>query len=237
MKQLTNEFSLSYKPVTVVENSENTKTGLVHATYASQSTCPIECSFYKNGCYAESGYAGITTNKLNNDEEQDELTIAYIEADGISKLSGKHKLRVHVVGDCKTNESAQIVGQSMKEFQNFSGKEAWTYTHAWRNVFHSSWKGANVSASCETGQEVKEAQSLGYGTVITVPEHLSNKKYTYQGVDIIPCPQQFGKTDCSNCNLCMMPQTLRAKGLSIGFAVHGNKKNIIKEWLERKVND
>ena len=139
-----------YKSVTVVENSDNIKTGRVHATYASQATCPIECSFYKNGCYAEAGFTGMITNKLNEDEEEDELAIAYMEADGIDKLSGKYKLRVHVVGDCKTNESAQVIGKSMVLFEERTSKDSWTYTHAWRNVSHESWNDSNVSASCET---------------------------------------------------------------------------------------
>lgn len=145
-------------------------------------------------------------------------------------------MRVHVVGDCKTDATAKIVGTAMVDFENRSGKDAWTYTHAWKDVAIKSWNGAKVLASCETGKEVSLARSLGYATVLVVPEHLSNKMYSYDGESVIPCPEQLGKTDCAHCNLCMIPDKLMERKLSIGFAAHGIQKNKVKDILVTKLN-
>lgn len=87
--------------VYIVEKSKNKKLGDCSATGVSQTSCPSSCSFYHNGCYAETGPQGIQTNRLNK-SNQTELELALEEAEGIGKLSDRRPLRVHVVGDSKT---------------------------------------------------------------------------------------------------------------------------------------
>ena len=100
-----------------VEYSANKKLGGMSATHASKATCPITCSLLKadNGiaCYADTGRQRITTTRISNDPIRDDVEIATLEADRIDELTGRHDLRVHVVGDCKTPESAGIVGSAM----------------------------------------------------------------------------------------------------------------------------
>src|SRR5262245_8197094 len=96
------------KIATATEISDNAKTGRVSATYAAQASCPTTCPFLRNGCYAELGasFAGFTTNRLNKAAAADgarALEVAKAEAAAIATLSGKRPLRLHVVGDCRTD--------------------------------------------------------------------------------------------------------------------------------------
>lgn len=174
--------------------------------------------------------------------------LAKAEAAAIAKLTGKRKLRVHVVGDCASNETAAIVGRSMVLYERKRGKVAWTYTHAWREILRAAWQGARVLASCEKPSEVREAWARGYAAALVVPPHPTNKVYEYHGLKIVPCPAQFrynaeGKlvtnwrdgdrrVTCEHCTLCQRPDELLARGLTIGFQPDGNTTAKILPMLE-----
>lgn len=188
-----------------VEKSKNAKTGEVSATYASQSSCPRSCPLMGAGCYAESGPCNMTTQRLNRSPVQSPIEVALEEAAAIRTLSGKRPLRVHVVGDCRTNEAAIHVSRAMADYPNAS----WTYTHAWRDVDVESWNGQHVTASCETFEAVEEAYAKGYkSTAIVLAEPDSRA---------IMCPQQTKGVQCVDCKLCWTEHAKRP----IGFIVHG----------------
>lgn len=221
--------------VSVVERSGDKKLTAnenVSATWVSQATCHNDCPLKKNGCYAESFNAGIQTARLNREAKSLKqrlrdlrLKLARQEAKGISKLTGKRKLRVHVVGDCATAETAGIVGKAMVDYQKRSGKAAWTYTHSWRRFGPKAWRGANVLASCERPEQVRQAQAKGYACALIVPDHPTNKVYQYGGLNILPCPAQFWTgpkpgdrtLTCETCNICQRPDMLRERNLVVGF--------------------
>lgn len=205
-----------------VEKSQNRKIGDVSATYASQTSCPTTCSFLGSGCYAEGGHTGRITRRLNS-EESTRAQVARAEALLIDGLTGDRDLRVHVVGDCSTDTTAKLVSAAMARHRAKQGRRAWTYTHAWPSVDPKSWGDESVLASCETPEDVHTAQSLGWATALVVPEFRDTKAYDHDGVKLLPCPQQT-KPDvtCVSCGLCMNASRLRDKGLTIGFAVHGN---------------
>ncbi len=244
--------TLPHRLTIAVERSGDTKLSSrrgVSATWASQASCP-PCPLRKNGCYAETGNSGIHTHRLNKVAEGEALAlgvplddptlqrdIALQEAEGIGGLTGTRKLRVHVVGDCATNQAAQIVGKAMVKHQAKHGMAAWTYTHAWREVPHKAWQGASVLASCESPSDVKVARGLGYGTALIVPPHPSNKVYDYLGERVIPCPAQFTyggvrKVTCEDCTLCQRPTWLRDNKVSIGFQPDGNTSKRVLPLLK-----
>jgi hypothetical protein len=220
--------------VTVVERSGNTKTGTVHATHVSQSSCPGACPLRNNGCYAENFPQYLTTVKLNEAPEQDHVALALAEAEGVAKLSGKYKLRGHVVGDCSTPEAARIVGQSYVDFEERTGSKAWTYTHAWRDVDVEDWKGANVLASCETAEEVEEAKARGYATSMIVNRFERETLYSKDGVNVLPCPEQLGRLNCASCGICQSTEQLRNHNLTVGFQAHGTQMKTVVEMLDIK---
>lgn len=220
---------------TAVEVSQNAKTGMVSATYASQKSCDSDCPFMGKGCYAEHGFANCTTQRLNKDAENDPVAIAQEEAALIDGLTGSLDLRVHVVGDCKTDEAATIVASAMQRHRRKKGRKAWTYTHAWRKVRKESWLGESVLASCETPNEVLEAKKLGYAAAIVVESFDREKVYEADGIKILPCPNQTERAlQCSDCGICMNAAALERTGLTVGFVAHGASKKKILATIENK---
>lgn len=170
----------------VVERSQNEKLGEVAATYAAQGSCPADCHFLDGGgCYAETGQVGkFVTAPLNASAgEATAIAIARQEAeklDALRVVPGR-PLRLHVVGDCPSDEAARIVSSSAERYMQRGGGPAFGYTHAWRDVDRASWGGVSILASCETGHDVRLARSRGYAPSIVVEEFLSHRLYTYEG--------------------------------------------------------
>jgi hypothetical protein len=163
--------------------------------------------------------------------------IAKQEAAGIRKLTGKRKLRVHVVGDAATADMARIVSAAMLCHEKKHGKASWTYTHAWRTVPVTAWQGAKVLASCDNVTQVAAARAKGYATAVIVPPHPTNKIYTIGYEKILPCPAQFVTHErgrivtCESCTICQRPDFLRQKLLSVGFQPDGSTQKKILPLL------
>lgn len=227
-------------------SSGNRKIGDAATTYAAQASCPSSCAFFNGGgCYAENGTLfAIVTKPLNQAAEYshaDSLDVARAEADAIDGLSSEairnRPLRLHTVGDCRTDEAARIVSAAAERYMERGGGPVWTYTHAWQLVDRASWGAVSVLASCETAEQVELARARGYATAIVVEEFESPRLYTIgagvttgvSGRDerraarpVLPCPAQTrDDVTCSICRLCMNDAGIRARGYSIGFAVHG----------------
>lgn len=218
-----------------VEVSQNGKTGPLSVTYASQDSCDSECAFYKDGCYAESGMVGIHTARVNKaSKDQTAKEIAIVEAKAIDNLTGRMDLRVHVVGDCKTAESADIVSQAMKRHRKKKGKSAYTYTHAWKKVGVSSWNGESVLASCETVEGAALAMSFGYAAAIVLESFDGHtKKFVKDGVKILPCLNQTKDIQCVDCRICFETEPLLRTKTVIGFLAHGTSKNKVVAKLQK----
>ena len=212
--------------VSAVEVSQNSKTGKVSATYVAQQSCPSKCPFKGSGCYAESNMVGMQTRRLNR-ARQSAAKIARAEAKGIRELTGRFPLRLHVVGDCKTEDAAKVVSAAADEHRAKFGNPVWTYTHAWREVARASWGQVSVLASCETVQQTREAMQKGYAAAVVVAEHKQTVAWKDQDVTVIPCPEQTGKSpSCESCKLCWNAGRLRAGKMVIAFAAHGGTNKV-----------
>ena len=166
------------------------------------------------------------------DRKRLQLELAEAEADLIGDLTGRRKLRVHVVGDCASPESAEIVGAAMVRYEKKRGSKSWTYTHAWRDIPATSWKGARVIASCHKRSEVQEAIDRGYPVALTIEPVSSNKAFDVSHDEagnpvntfkVIPCPAQMRRPDgrrysvCETCSICQNTDRLRRDRLVVGF--------------------
>tara|TARA_Y100000296_G_C5097778_1_gene218290 strand:+ start:46 stop:729 length:684 start_codon:yes stop_codon:yes gene_type:complete len=202
-----------------VEISHNKKTGPVSATYAGQESCPPTCPFLGAGCYGESGRVGIHTAKLNK-STADSVAIAEAEAEAIDGLSGLLDLRVHVVGGCRSDAEAEIVGASAGRFMaRRRDTDAWTYAHAWKAIKRASWGVMSVLASCHTKDEVKEAMSRGYAASITTAK-MPEKAIVEDGITYVPCVEQTKGITCVECRLCFDDVGLLEKKIVIVFELH-----------------
>jgi hypothetical protein len=225
-----------------VAKSGNEKIGESSTTYVEQRSCPDSCVFFDGGgCYAEDGPVGkFVTQPLNRAAalfaNATPEEIAEAEADAIDRMEvmPDRPLRLHTVGDCKTDEAARIVAAAAVRYVERGGGSVWTYTHAWREVDRESWGSVHVLASCETPEDVRDAHARGYASSIVVEEFSSDRRYSWLmkrtavgvglpvHVDMVPCPAQTREgVSCSSCRLCMDSGRLLAEGITIGFAIHG----------------
>lgn len=233
----------SLKPSTAVELSSNRKTGPISATYAAIDTCPKSCPFLNAGCYAQSGHCAFTLGRLNKDARIggfSALEIAKHEADQIDRLSGYYPLRLHVVGDCATDESAKVIAAAFRRYHRRHQRVAWTYTHAWRDVSRKSWGTISVLASCETLNEAREAMKRGYAAAVVFPSResmlASLKDWRKEKLAIQPCLEQHNGTKCSECRMCWYDKALLRQGTIIGFIPHGSGAKAVAREIIRKGN-
>jgi hypothetical protein len=214
--------------------SQNSKLGNAATTYAAQTSCPASCPFFNGGgCYAEAGKVGFITARLNAAAAASvsgPREVAIAEADALDdlKVVRERPLRLHTVGDCSTDEAAEIVSGASGRYREREGGPVWTYTHAWRDVARESWGDVSVLASCETAADVDEARARGYATALVVESFETNKLHVIgpeggaqAGADILPCPQQTRGKTCSECKLCFDDRGIHERGYSIAFELHG----------------
>ncbi len=203
-----------------IENSQNSKLGMCSATYVSQDSCPSSCPLRSSGCYAEYGPLGIITRRLSKSNKTP-FQLAREEARAIDRLTGDRPLRLHVVGDCRTDASAHTLAYAAKRYTKRGNKSVWTYTHSWREIKRSSWGQISVLASCDNLEHVEQARARGYATAVIVEKFTSTRTYSVLGQKIIPCPAQTKKITCRDCKLCWNDQRLLKRKLTIGFEAHG----------------
>jgi hypothetical protein len=206
-----------------VEDSDNAKTGLVSVTHVAQDSCPADCPLRGAGCYAEYGSERFVAWRLKaRGRIPGPGEIAREEARAIDRLSGDRPLRLHVVGDCRTNGAARVVGEAAARYRRRGGRPVWTYTHAWRRVARASWGDAvSVLASCERPEDAAEAMRQEYAAALVVERFQCDAAYQCGPVKVLPCPNQTRGVQCRDCRLCWDDTRLRDAGLVIGFEAHG----------------
>lgn len=212
-----------------VEASQASKLGLVHATYASQVSCPASCSYRGAGCYAESGRVNIRTMELNRSAEflrASPLDVAEEEAIAIEEdLSGRLDLRLHVVGDCPTTECAAVVAEAAAKKMRRHKRSAFSYTHAWKEVDRKAWEGVSILASCENLPQLDEALDSGWSASLVVDQFPNSGKFTLpSGRTAFACPHQTHGITCCDCRMCLRgSKYLKSRGIdAIAFEVHGS---------------
>lgn len=232
---------MAHHGVSAVEVSKNDKIGLASATYVSQRSCDPSCPLLENGCYAEVGQTQWSTNRVNRQAEQEQLTpeqLAHAEAISIHSLTGWLPLRLHVVGDCRTNRIAKIVSTAARAYSVKHGQVVWSYTHAWRKVNRASWQNVSILASCESIKQTRQAMAKGYAAAIVLPEqHTSAKAYMIDDVRVVPCPQQTGRSEnCRSCKLCFHADRLLATRTVIAFQPDTNTTKKVHAALTQITN-
>lgn len=211
--------------------SGNTKTGAIAATYAPTDRTCVDCPLKESGCYHRTGYYTRPIDARLNDAAKEQkasiVRIATAEARAIDGLltSGRVKnrpLRIHVGGDCPTDEAAEIVSAAARRFSERVEAPAYTYTHAWRRVERESWEGVSVLASIEDTRDGRAALARGYAPAVVVDKFDGEKAFERDGVTWIPCPSQTRDVSCVDCGLCMNADALHRRNAGIAFEAHGS---------------
>lgn len=208
----------------VTQKSGNAKIGHTSATYQPTTHC-VDCPLKDNGCFAQYGQVRFHVAPLEKrvrEAHASPVRTAREEARGIDALKAKGQgLRLHVSGDCPSDETARIVSGAAERFERRGGGRAWSYTHAWRRVRRASWGAVSILASVETLADAKRAIRRGYATARVVPAFPSEKAWTEDNIRWIPCPAQTrDDVTCGSCRLCWDADGLRKRGAGIAFEAH-----------------
>jgi hypothetical protein len=169
--------------------------------------------------------------------------VAVAEAEAIDAMPAYGDLRLHVVGDCKSDLAAEIVAAAARRFverarRRYPRATAWGYTHAWKWVRRESWAGVSMLASVHTVDEAYAAMSRGYAAALLVDHFEGEKSYEVSdpsgfgaALRLVPCPYQTRKVQCDKCRLCMDDEGLRERNMVIGFAAHGSGRQRVLKSL------
>lgn len=211
------------------------------STYVSiQATCPDECGFKDDGCYASAGFTGHAIRLL--DEQARRLTPDQVTANEAKLIDRAYRTfgwprdggrdgfqprdtRLHVGGEVSSERGARMLAAAVRRALLRGAGRFWTFTTRWVDIPRDAWGPISVLASVQGNVEAAHyAQRLGYAPAIVVDRFATEKRHTLADgrhkVDVIPCPAQTRGTTCVQCRLCL-DQDLHGMGVAIGFEAHG----------------
>lgn len=192
------------------------------STPAEQS-CPHDCALWIRCYYRKGLHLGRVNRELESASAGATASdVARAEAAAIDGLRGDAPLRLHVGGDARTREAAEVVSAAAARYTERGGQPVFTFTHAWRRVERDRWRGVSVLASVESPAEARAAMRLGYAAAMTVERHPADgRAYKIGALRIIPCVEQTRGVRCTDCRLCFDDRALRRRRAVISFAMHG----------------
>jgi hypothetical protein len=202
--------------------SSNGKTGPIPVTTTSSDSCPPDCAFNGNGCYAQSGPLNWHWKAVDNGSRSvslDEL------CEKITSLPANTLWRHNQAGDLPSDGGSIDEVALDKLIAANAGKRGFTYTHhrGEHNVAmakRATSAGFTVNLSANTLAEADEFYKHGLPVVVTLP-HDAVDTQTDGGIKVKVCPAQ--KVEGMTCKLCKL--CARAdRGFVIGFLAHGTSK-------------
>lgn len=206
--------------VRLILKSQNAKLGAMPVSTSSPSTCPPSCTWYGNGCYAETGYIG---GRWKRTVEKGITWAEFIAR--VYELPKGQIWRHNEAGDLPgRGEEIDVVALDQLVSAN-RGKLGFTYTHKCasknqRLIEMANQHGFAISVSCDSLDEVDEHIDRGgkYPLVLVVPEDASRSMRSPKyGVAVVGCPAQWRDTTCLECALC----THINRNFVIAFRAHG----------------
>lgn len=216
---------------------------VVTTSVSISATYSDSCALKNNGCYAQTGFTGISVRKLDeaahgfSSEE-----VIRLEAQAIKRsfrgglvpqdgARGGRDLRLHVFGDAGSEAGAGLLGEAAQHYKARRGGSVWTFTEQWQHIRRDAWGPISVLASVTTPGDIEHARDAGYPGAIVLEKFPSKKAFRLPGSDarIIPCPAEVKKTTCVECRLCLDADNLLAKNVAIAFEAHGpGKKKVVQ---------
>jgi len=206
----------------LVRVSRNRKTGPIPVTTTSANSCPPNCSFKGNGCYAESGPLAIHWRAVSAGARGSTFDELLQEI----RTLRRHVLWRHNQAGDLTPEAPGVIdaGKLTRLAMANRGRRGFTYTHYpltpdnQAPILHANRLGFTVNLSAETLVQADAYADLGIAPVVVVlPQGLTKPIRTSAGRQVIVCPASTGNSDCLNCGLCQQ----RDRAAIVGFPAHG----------------
>jgi hypothetical protein len=221
---------MEYQVHTTIK-SKNVKTGEIPVTTTTADTCPPDCAFKDNGCYAGSGPLALHWAKVTSGERGDTWSgfIAKVQSFKDGQL-WRHNQAGDLAGDGKrldADANDQLADAN-------TGKRGFTYTHYpvltdkhnAQVVKRMNEKGFVVNLSGNNLAHADALYDLDIAPVTTVlPETQTTNTTTPKGRKVIVCPATIrDNVSCATCQLCA-----RNREAIIGFPAHGTSKRKANE--------
>lgn len=240
----------------LLPTSSNKKTGDIMQSYSSRSTCPKDCVFKNNGCYAEGYHTKMVWDRCEDKNDAryvingEQLKIGLLEGafNKLRKNPARDSIlfRHNVAGDLAVEGTNLIdvnrvdtIAVAIEGANKVAGEiiKGYTYTHCnidlnASDIIHdAAHKGFLINASCETVDEVKHAKSLGINAVIASVDPKETEKWLKAvGLYGAQCPAQINEgMDCDRCQLCA-----KNRKVVIIFEVHGQSKGKARRVIQIK---
>lgn len=234
----------------VSPKASNVKTGPIVVTTSSADTCPEECPFKDNGCYAGPGsrlwkhWSEVTNGKGHR-------WAVFLTALKVALLATRYKVwRHNQAGDLPTTRDGRLNPVALSQLATVSrqtGVRGFTYTHHELELLpvdelrRAADRGFVANISCETEAKADRAKAWGLQAALVLPSSvaesvknggLRNWK-TRGGNTVVVCPAYYDKITCAECKLCASNHPKRA---IVGFPAHGvSKKKVDRLLLELEV--
>lgn len=218
--------------------SSNAKTGPIAVSTSDRETCPTDCAFKGNGCYAEQGPLGglwraMSAAGAGGTFKNGKNTMLALSWEDLCKrvaaLPAGVMFRHNQAGDLP-RIGGKIDRNALTLLTRASkGKKAFTYTH--HNVLQDADNREAVKEAVDAGfiinlsaNSLKHADALydlGIAPVaVVVPVDQTSNTTTPKGRKVVVCPATIrDDVSCASCGLCA-----RMRDAIIGFPAHGAAK-------------
>lgn len=218
--------------------SSNVKTGPIAVTTSDRDTCPTDCVFRDNGCYAEQGplgglwramsAAGADADFKNGRNTMHTLTWEAM-CDRVADLPKGDMWRHNQAGDLP-RKGGKIDRVALNKLVHANkGKRGFTYTH--HNVLQDQDNRAAVADAVAdgfvinlSGNNLAHADALAdlgiAPVVVVVPIDQTANTVTPKGRKVVVCPATIrDDVSCATCGLCS-----RIRDAIVAFPAHGASK-------------
>lgn len=203
--------------------SRNRKTGPIPVTTTSANSCPPDCSFKRNGCYAESGPLAVHWARVDSGVRGGTFDTLLEE---LGTLRRNALWRHNQAGDLTPSSPGVIDARLLIRLAWINkGRRGFTYTHyrpAGVNrgaIATANRMGFTVNLSAETLEQADAFAELGIAPVVVVlPADATRPMRSPAGRHVVVCPASIGNSDCLNCGICQQ----RDRACIVGFPAHGS---------------
>ena len=206
--------------------SRNAKTGPIPVSTTSADTCPNDCPFRGNGCYADGYPLKGRWDEVTRGERGGSLAAL---CEKIAALPAGQLWRHNQAGDLPGDgERIDSAGLAAIVAAN-NGKRGFTFTHyspaRKRNaaaIRKANAAGFTVNLSANNLDHADDLAALDIGPVaVVLPAGFDGRQAeTPAGRRVAQCPATYRDTTCADCGLCAK----RDRKVIVGFPAHGVHK-------------
>jgi hypothetical protein len=210
----------------LTEKSRNAKTGPIPVSTTSADTCPNDCPFRGNGCYADGYPLKGRWDEVTRGERGGNLA-AFCEQ--VAALPEGALWRHNQAGDLPGDGDEINAAELMEIVIANIGRRGFTFTHYSPAkpenavpISIANREGFTINLSANNLDHADDLAALDIGPVaVVLPAGFDGRQtQTPAGRRVAQCPATYRDTTCADCGLCAK----RDRKVIVGFPAHGVHK-------------